>query len=148
MHEATMTVLYQDEPKGGAKLWQISDGTNRFKVEPEDVRYYPKGETHTFNWKEESFRGKDGTMVKYDKVVGRPKAASAATPAGGCCHRSPSGGVPNGNGRQMFVCAIVKVWAEKIPVAETTTLISAIQSAMDAYDQTFGGMEFGPKVYE
>lgn len=49
-----------------------------------------------------------------------------------------SNGKANSDPRQIFVCAIVKEWVGNIPVGETSTLISAIQSAMDAYDQTFG----------
>lgn len=130
MHEATVTITNKYAPDKGKTMWKLLTASGeKFLVMPTEQQYYQEGETYTLNYTSSDFNGRT-----YHTAKGAP------TPAGG--KKQPAfhpGGASNG--RQMFICAIVKEWIPKIPVAETTTLISAIQSAMDAYDQTFGHVE-------
>lgn len=132
MHEATVTVATKSPPDPGKKTWKLLTSTGElFLIWPNDEHYYEAGKTYKLSYTSSDFNGRT-----YHTAKGAP------APAGGRAVTASASGAPsNGNGRQMFVCAIVKEWVPKIPVAETTTLISAIQSAMDAYDETFGRVE-------
>lgn len=137
MHEATVTIVKKYPPDAGKKMWKlVADTGEKFLAFPTEANAFQEGVRCTFNYTSSDFQGRTFHTVK-----GAPRMVPGAL-----IKVSSPGDVivptlkPHGaDPRQIFVCAIVKEWVPKIPIGETTTLISAIQSAIDAYDQTFGG---------
>lgn len=136
-HGATITIVQKTPPAPGKKQWKILAETGEsFGAFPPEAAQLEEGCRYTIGYTSSDFQGRTYHTVKSaQRVEGGRAHMDASAKALVAPAKSYSGNDP----RQIFVCAIVKEWVPAIPVGETSTLVVAIQSALDAYDQTFGG---------
>ena len=82
MGQATITVKYKDAPKEGKKMWSISDGNQRFLVEPQDAEKLQINSTYALEYKTSEFQGKSYHRITSIKAVGL-QAANGHAPSNG-----------------------------------------------------------------
>ena len=130
MHQTNITVKYVNQPDKKPDYGSVKDAEGKYWSVPKNLlQAFAENTEYAIGYT--TFTGKDGRdyhTIKEVKPLAKPNQSNGHAPNG---HK-------NGDGRQMFVCALLKEWMNKIPVGETTTVISAIECLSDAYDATFG----------
>lgn len=129
---ADLTIKYVNQPKPGKQLGNVKDINGElYLVPPAMLTQFSPGMVCKVEFTTST--GQDGTVwKKVAKVIGSPGAPVPAK------QQFMARKAPN-ESRQIGVLAIVKEWVGQIPVGDTAMLVTAIKSAMAAYDETLGG---------